>query len=248
MTKKRPASAVSSTMRSVHPILLLSLCLVSVATGFVPAGRSPAASTAARPSSRTHHDKKSRSQQVLRHVSSSLLSVVADNNILAAASSWWWIATIDSDIAKIPDNEFAPVFLGGMAVMLGGVLSAAFVGTVVDQKNLYGQLVVDSYSPDRNDEAFWKGLNEEERLKVKDLLERMALGKDDAKQELEEMMAQKMAAINSSSSGTTTSNINNPEGSAAVDKQTLPSDSTKANAEASKKQKKEIGMFSDYAE
>jgi hypothetical protein len=242
-------------MRSVHPILLLlSLCLISVATGFVPAGRSPAASTAARPTrTRTHHDKKRRSprQQLLLHVSSSLLSVVADHNILtaAASSSWWWIATIDSDIAKIPDNEFAPVFLGGMAVMLGGVLSAAFVGTVVDQRNLYGQLVVDSYLPDRNDEAFWKGLNEEERLKVKDLLERMALGQDgDAKQELEEMMAQKMATIKSTSG--TTSNINKPDGSAAVDKNTLSSDSTKANnAEASsKKQKKEIGMFSDYAE
>jgi hypothetical protein len=211
-------------MRTAATIFLFSICLAS-ASAFVATGRSETAASAtaavARPWTTTTR------LRVVHDVST------VSGLLEQAAASSWWVATIDSDIAKIPENEFAPVFLGGMAVMLGGVLSAAFVGTVVDQKNLYGQLVVDSYLPDRDDQAFWKELTEEERLKVKGLLERMAEGKEDGKQELEAMMAQKKAAA---------ANNNN-----TMDAVTANKSSPSSDPSATKKQK-EMEMFSDYAE
>jgi hypothetical protein len=211
-------------MRAAATIFLFSIYLASV-TAFVATGRSATAASAtavvARPRTTTTTTTRLR-----------VHDVAAISGLLEQAASSWWVATIDSDIAKIPENEFAPVFLGGMAVMLGGVLSAAFVGTVVDQKNLYGQLVVDSYLQDRDDQAFWKELTEEERLKVKGLLERMAEGKEDGKQELEAMMAQKKAAAAS----------NNNAKDATVQKSSPLSDPS------STKKQKEMEMFSDYSE
>lgn len=83
------------------------------------------------------------------------------------------IATIDSDIASMSSNEFAPVFLGGIAVMFGGLLSAVFVGIIVDSKDLSAQIVAESYSQGQDDEEFWKGLSEEEKKKTQDLLRRV---------------------------------------------------------------------------
>jgi hypothetical protein len=220
-------------MRAVATIFLFSICLAS-ATAFVATGRSvsAASTTAAVARSRTTTTKTATRLRVVH-------DVAAISGFLDQAASSWWVATIDSDIAKIPENEFAPVFLGGMAVMVGGVLSAAFVGTVVDQKNLYGQLVVDSYLPDRDDQAFWKELTEEERLKVKELLERMAEGKEDGKQELEAMMAQKKAAAASNNNN---NNNNNNKDAVTANKSAPLSD------QSSTKKQKEIEMFSDYAD
>jgi hypothetical protein len=89
------------------------------------------------------------------------------------------LSTIDSDIAKLSDNEFAPVFLGGIAVMVGGLLSAVFVGLVVDKKDLYASLVADSYlqGSGEDDESFWKGLSDEEKKKTQEMLEKVRSGK-----------------------------------------------------------------------
>jgi len=122
-----------------------------------------------------------------------------------ASSSNLVLATIDSDIANIPDNEFAPVFFGGILVMLGGLLSAVFVGTVVDKKNLYASIVADSYAQTdkddlENDEEFWKGLSEEEKIKTQELLRKIQQqdigddGRSAAKEEEEEDGKEAMAS------------------------------------------------------
>jgi hypothetical protein len=51
------------------------------------------------------------------------------------------IATIDADIAKIPENEFAPVFMGGVVVMFGGVIASLIVGTILEKGDLYASVV-----------------------------------------------------------------------------------------------------------
>ena len=71
------------------------------------------------------------------------------------------LATIDMDIAKLSDNEFAPVFMGAIVVMFGGVLSALIVGFILDKGDLYASVVADSYIQSSDDEEFWKGLSEE---------------------------------------------------------------------------------------
>lgn len=145
------------------------------------------------------------------------------------------IATIDSDIANIPDNEFAPVFMGGMAVMGGGVLSALFVGTVIDQKNMYGQLVSGSYAQAADDEEFWKSLGEEDRVKLRELLARLNDDPDgEALKELQKMRNQAMPNDDSTTTGTATT-------------ASLSADNNKTK-EKQPAQQKEIGMFSDYAE
>ncbi|GAX25569.1 hypothetical protein FisN_28Hh038 [Fistulifera solaris] len=70
-------------------------------------------------------------------------------------------------------NEFAPVFMGGIAVMFGGLLSAIFVGLIVDSKDLSAQIVAESYSQGQDDEEFWKGLSAEEKTKAQEILRRV---------------------------------------------------------------------------
>lgn len=86
------------------------------------------------------------------------------------------LATIDSDIANIPENEFAPIFAGGIFVMFGGLLSALVVGFIVDKNDSYAQIVADSYiqqESEQGQEEFWKGLSEEEKLKAERLLDKV---------------------------------------------------------------------------
>jgi len=92
--------------------------------------------------------------------------------LLPPEASSLLIATIDSDIAKLSDNEFAPIFLGGIGVMLGGLVSAIVVGTMVDKGNLSVQLVADLY----DDAELWKGLSEEEKMKAQKMLQEMQEG------------------------------------------------------------------------
>jgi hypothetical protein len=141
------------------------------------------------------------------------------------------LSTIDSDIAKLSDNEFAPVFLGGIAVMVGGLLSAVFVGLVVDKKDLYASLVADSYlqGSGEDDESFWKGLSDEEKKKTQEMLEKVRSGK-----------------INSSS------NSNGETPLVAAQSLASPANAAKAAqpTESSKadEPKVEVGMFSDYGD
>jgi hypothetical protein len=89
-----------------------------------------------------------------------------------------WIATIDADIANIADNEFAPIFLGGIGVMFGGLLSASAVGFMLEKGDLYANIVADSYIQQGNDEEFWKGLSEEERIKGQEILRQLEAKKN----------------------------------------------------------------------
>ncbi|CAB9511890.1 expressed unknown protein [Seminavis robusta] len=90
----------------------------------------------------------------------------------------FWVATIDADIAKISDNEFAPIFAGGILVMFGGVISALIVGAILDSTNSYAEVIADSYAQSAEDEEFWKGLSEEERKKTQELLQKIKENKE----------------------------------------------------------------------
>lgn len=90
-----------------------------------------------------------------------------------ASSSNMLISTIDSDIANIPTNEFAPIFMGGIIVMFGGVLSALIVGFILENGNLYANVVADSYAQTEEDEEFWKGLSDEEKKKAQAMIDKL---------------------------------------------------------------------------
>lgn len=153
------------------------------------------------------------------------------------------LATIDSDISKLSDNEFAPVFFGGIAVMLGGLLSTIFVGTVIDKKDMYAQLIADSYAQiDNDDEEFWKGLSEEEKKKTQEFLKNIQNSKngefaDDAAAAAAEQAATSIASAASDQvfkeQSISKSNYKNDEA-----KKMATTSSTAA----------EVGMFSDYAD
>jgi hypothetical protein len=57
------------------------------------------------------------------------------------------------------------------------LLSAIFVGLIVDKNDLYASIVADSYAQSAQDEEFWKGLNEEEKIKAQELLRRIKKSK-----------------------------------------------------------------------
>ena len=101
--------------------------------------------------------------------------MLADEGSLtdSIVASNMWISTIDSDIANIPQNEFAPVFMGGIVVMFGGVISALIVGYILESKNLYANVVADSYAQGADDEEFWKGLSDEEKKKTQALINKL---------------------------------------------------------------------------
>mmetsp|Transcript_3966 Transcript_3966/g.6642 ORF Transcript_3966/g.6642 Transcript_3966/m.6642 type:complete len:180 (-) Transcript_3966:409-948(-) len=103
-------------------------------------------------------------------------TTTSSNNMLPEATNW--IATIDADIANISDNEFAPVFMGGIAVMFGGLASATAVGFILEKGDLYANVVADSYIQQGNDEEFWKGLSEDERIKGQAILKQLEAKKN----------------------------------------------------------------------
>jgi len=98
--------------------------------------------------------------------------LLTDFSFLSTSSNMF-LSTIDSDIANIPTNEFAPVFMGGIVVMFGGVLSALIVGFILENGNLYANVVADSYAQSSEDEEFWKGLSDEEKKKAQALIDKL---------------------------------------------------------------------------
>ena len=66
-----------------------------------------------------------------------------DHAITSASSL---IATIDSDIASIPDDEFGKVFAGGGVIIFGSILSVIFVGFLVESGGGYADLVAETYA------------------------------------------------------------------------------------------------------
>lgn len=105
---------------------------------------------------------------------------VVSNSAATAASHFnnMLIATIDADIANVPENEFAPIFAGGIMVMFGGVLSALIVGFILESNNSYANVIADSYAQGAEDEEFWKGLSDEEAKKTKELLQKLKESKE----------------------------------------------------------------------
>jgi hypothetical protein len=67
-----------------------------------------------------------------------------DEHTLSSASSF--VATIDSDIASIPDDEFGKVFAGGGIIIFGSILSTIFVGFLVESGGGYADLVAETYA------------------------------------------------------------------------------------------------------
>mmetsp|Transcript_4228 Transcript_4228/g.5566 ORF Transcript_4228/g.5566 Transcript_4228/m.5566 type:complete len:227 (-) Transcript_4228:319-999(-) len=172
--------------------------------GFVPPSpptaatrvtRTPTATTTAAPHGM--HPPTTSSLQASAFDPSSIVDISA---AAAVSSSSWLLSTIDSDIAQIPDNEFAPIFAGGIMVMFGGLLSALIVGFILESKNLYASVIADSYAQGAEDEEFWKGLSEEEKKKTRELLDKIknqSNGGNDKKEEPAAVVAEpKMASSN----------------------------------------------------
>ena len=97
-----------------------------------------------------------------------------DDHTLHSASSF--LATIDSDIASIPDDEFRKVFAGGGFIMLGSILSTIFVGFLVESGGGYADLVAETYAE--------QNMGEEEES----FLDSLGLKSDDQKKEAMEMV------------------------------------------------------------
>jgi hypothetical protein len=158
-------------MRSSSSILALWALLTVTATeaAFVPQQRS-SSSTAGW----TTTAKPTVTARNLVPLDGGMMDV--SSSMMDSSSLWnsgLVLATVDQDIAKMSDNEFLPVFMGGMAVMFGGLLSAVFVGVIVDKKDLSASIVATSYAQGGDDEEFWKGLSEEEKKKAQALLQRV---------------------------------------------------------------------------
>jgi len=100
------------------------------------------------------------------------------SSVSASAASSFLISTIDSDIDSIPTNEFATVFAGGIAVMIGGLLSTVVLGTIIDKGNLYADLAAESYLQAEDDPEFWKNLSDEEQKKAKEVLAAIKASKE----------------------------------------------------------------------
>lgn len=66
-----------------------------------------------------------------------------DHALLASASTL--VATIDSDIASIPEDEFGRVFAGAGVIILGSLLSLVFVGYLIESGGMYADLVAETY-------------------------------------------------------------------------------------------------------
>jgi hypothetical protein len=143
------------------------------------------------------------------------------------------IATIDSDIASISENEFGKVFAGGIVVMFGGLFSALAVGFIIDSRNLYANIVADSYVQGADDEEFWKNLSDEEKKKTQELLQKLK-GSNEGGASQKELKMEPIATIASSQTRP------QPE----IRKATAPEPAKAAPNE----ENKQVGMFSDYGE
>lgn len=144
------------------------------------------------------------------------------------------ISTIDADIQAIPDNEFRSVFMGGIVVMLGGLLSAVIVGTILEKRDLYANVVAQSYAQG-GQETFWKGLSEEEKTKAQDMIVKLrSSGNEGAAKELEQLLL----------TGESTASDDGAAASEESTKSAPPSPEKKEAQTTDSKQK--VDMFSDY--
>lgn len=163
--------------------------------------------------------------------SSTTLAMLPDmaNNLL--------LATIDADIANIPNNEFQTVFVGGLGVMAGGLLSAVAVGAILEASDGYAAVVAESYDLEA-DEQFWKGLNDEEAKKAREMIAKVKAQRGDNEQaelSVVESLAQTDPVSTASDEKVASSPVATPVA-------TTTTTTTTASAEPAK----EVDMFSDY--
>lgn len=84
-------------MTMIKTLLSVIALTTTVDAAFVPASSAPAFSA----------------RHTVRESAVQPLNLFDSNTVLDTASNMW-LATIDADIAAIPDNEFAPIFMGGI--------------------------------------------------------------------------------------------------------------------------------------
>ena len=169
--------------------------------------------------------------------SSSVLTSLQQQLISSNNMNPFLLATVDADIAKLSDNEFAPIFAGGILVMFGGVASALIVGAILESRNSYANVIADSYAQSEDDEEFWKGLSEEEATKTRELLQRLKDSKEGG----------------SSSASTSTSTSNSPKAapvvaatSVAESEDSVDTSQPGTSSSSDKAEKSNSDMFSDY--
>jgi len=154
------------------------------------------------------------------------------------------IATIDSDIANIPENEFASVFAGGVLVMFGGVFSAIAVGTMVEKGNLYADVIAESYGQGgENNEEFWRGISDEDRLKGAEILKELE-AKRSGGEELTKVEKEAIAVLSTNKEmvASVASSSSSPQ-----QQQLVSSDSNDGSEKNQRSNNNdEIDMFSDY--
>jgi hypothetical protein len=107
-------------------------------------------------------------------------SLIMNEPSLAIYHSSHLISTISADIDNIPQDDFGTVFAGGIAVMIGGVLSTLFVGFLLERGNSYASVVAESYAQG-GDEEFWKSLSPEDQEKAREMLDKLRQSKENKK-------------------------------------------------------------------
>jgi len=100
-----------------------------------------------------------------------------DDLSTSLSSASIYLSTIDADIAKISNEDFAAVFTGGIVVMFGGVFSALIVGFLLENGNSYASVVADSYAQG-GDEKFWESLSPEDAEKTRELMGKLRKSKE----------------------------------------------------------------------
>lgn len=106
--------------------------------------------------------------------------------------------------------------------MFGGVISALIVGFILENGNLYANVVADSYAQSEEDEEFWKGLSEEEKNKAQAMIDRL-----NAKKALEDGVENTTPLVTQASQVEITNVVTNEDAA----KETV-----------------DLDMFSDYAD
>ena len=125
--------------------------------------------------------------------------------------------------------------------MLGGVVSALVVGTIVDQRNLYANIVADSYAQEGRDENFWKSLSGEEQSKAQDMVVKLRQGGNEAAaQELEQLI------FSSSRNGSSNERASALEPAATSSSSSAPPTKETTETRTTTASSSGSDMFSDY--
>mmetsp|Transcript_7464 Transcript_7464/g.14130 ORF Transcript_7464/g.14130 Transcript_7464/m.14130 type:complete len:243 (+) Transcript_7464:158-886(+) len=98
--------------------------------------------------------------------------LINDVSPFSPLSSSHLISTISADIDNIPQDDFGTVFAGGIAVMIGGVLSTLIVGFLLERGDSYANVVAESYAQG-GDEEFWRSLSPDDQERAREMLEKL---------------------------------------------------------------------------